>query len=218
MSFRRMILIVLMCGAPSLAFGESGLVIGDSLGVGVDWAAKLPSLAKNSVAIYSGAVLEQLRQAKQGDTVFMSLGTNDAVGGALDVKARVDAIVKTADSLGVKLVWMGPPCVLKPWEAYSKKLDEILKARLEGTSVVYVSMQDATFCDRSIHAAEGVHFTMAGYTRMWQKAATAVGFPQVVAAASAPAKAAAPTRARLKRKHRGKSVAKPAPTPEPAPN
>ena len=152
----------------------------------------------------------------------MSLGTNDAVGGALDVQKRVQAIVAMADQLGVKLVWMGPPCVLKPWESYSKKLDEILRAQLAGTSVVYVSMQDTTFCDPSVHAAEGVHFSMAGYTRMWQKAATAAGFPVVVASASSP-KAAAPgsrkTPAKKKRHHRRKHASsEPATAAPPAPN
>jgi hypothetical protein len=221
MPIRRLVVALLFVAAPSLAYAQEGRVIGDSLGVGVDWAAKLPSTAKNSVAIYSGAVLDQLRQAKRGETVFMSLGTNDAVGGALDVKARVQAIVAMADSLGVKLVWMGPPCVLKPWESYSKKLDEILQSELSGTSVLYVSMQDAGFCDPSIHAPEGVHFSMAGYTRMWQKAAKAAGFPIVVASASAP-KAAAPENRKWpvrKRKHRRRRpAAEPAASPAPAAN
>jgi len=221
MPIRRSVLALLLFAAPSLAFAQEGRVIGDSLGVGVDWAAKLPSTAKNSVAIYSGAILDQLREAKRGETVFMSLGTNDAVGGALDVKKRVEAIVAMADQVGVKLVWMGPPCVLKPWESYSKKLDEILQSELAGTSVLYVSMQDATFCDPSVHAAEGVHFSMAGYTRMWQKAAKAAGFPVVVASASAP-KTVAPDNRRTpvkKKKHRRKRVAKaPAPQAATAPN
>jgi hypothetical protein len=221
MSILRFILALLLFAAPSLAFAQEGRVIGDSLGVGVDWAAKLPSTAKNSVSIYSGAILEQLRQAKKGETVFMSLGTNDAVGGALDVKARVQAIVAMADQLGVKLVWMGPPCVLKPWETYSKKLDEILKSELGGTSVVYVSMQDATFCDPSVHAPEGVHFSMAGYTRMWQKAATAAGFPVVVASASEPKAAAIVSRktpAKKKHHRRKRAVTEPATAAPPAPN
>ena len=83
-------------------------------------------------------------------------------------------------------------------------------------------MQDATFCDPSVHAAEGVHFSMAGYTRMWQKAATAAGFPVVVASASEP-NVAAPggrtTPAKKKRHHRRKhTVAEPAPAAPPAPN
>ena len=139
----RLLVAIALALVPSLREAASGRVIGDSIGVGVSWAAKLPSTAKNSVAIYSGAIMEQLRQAKKGETVFLSLGTNDAVGGALDVKAKVAAIVAEADQLGVKLVWIGPPCVLKPWEQYSRKLDGILSRELAGTSATYVSMQDA---------------------------------------------------------------------------
>ena len=88
MPIRRLFLALLLFAAPSIAFAQEGRVIGDSLGVGVDWAAKLPSTAKNSVAIYSGAILEQLRQAHKGETVFMSLGTNDAVGGEKSNRRR----------------------------------------------------------------------------------------------------------------------------------
>ncbi len=59
-----------------------------------------------------------------------------------------------------------------------------MQAQLAGTSVTYVSLQDPEFCERSLHAGDGVHFTMAGYARMWQKAASAAGLPVVVAAAS----------------------------------
>ena len=213
MSLRRLFLALLLAAAPGLAHAEAGRVIGDSIGVGIDWAAKLPSTAKNSVAIYSGAILEQLKQAQRGETVFLSLGTNDAVGGALDVQAKVKAIVAMADEIGVKLVWMGPPCVLKPWETHAKHLDEILRQELAGTSVTYVSMQDQTFCDPGLHAAEGVHFTMAGYTRMWQKAAKAVDFPMEVAVASAPKSGAAEVRKpRIRKKHKRKVAAAPTAT------
>ena len=205
--FRKFLFALALIALPSLAQAETGRVIGDSLGVGVDWAAKLPSTAKNSVAIYSGAILEQLRQAQKGETVFLSLGTNDAIGNALDVRAHVDQIVAMADSLGVHLVWMGPPCVLKPWNAYSKKLDEILAAQLKGTSVNYVSMQGPEFCDPSVHAAEGVHFSMAGYTRMWQKARAAVDFPETVAGTSAAKTAAAENRKPRVHKRRHKKHA-----------
>jgi hypothetical protein len=189
---------------PAAAEAEAGRVIGDSIGVGVSWAAKtadVTSTAKNSVAIYSGQIMEQLRLAKKGETVFLSLGTNDAVGGALDVKAKVADIVAEADKLGVKLVWIGPPCVRKPWEQYSKKLDAILAAQLADTSATYVSTQDPEFCSEKLHAGEGVHFTMAGYTRMWQKAAAAAGFSTVVASAEpARAETSEPSR-RSKRPH-----------------
>ncbi len=186
MSIRTLCLGASLLFLSAAAHAEDGRVIGDSIGVGVSWAAKIPSTAKNSVAIYSGAIMEQLRQAQKGETVFMSLGTNDAVGGALDVKAKVAAILAEADQLGVKLVWIGPPCVLKPWEEYAKKLDGILAAQLSGTSATFVSMQGAEFCDAKVHAPEGVHFTMAGYTLMWQKAAAAAGFSTTAVASASP--------------------------------
>jgi hypothetical protein len=166
--------------ALSEARAETGRVIGDDFGVGLSWASQLPSTARHGVAIFSGAIMEQLRQARRGETVFLSLGTNDAVGAALDVHSKVAAILAAANAQGIKLVWMGPPCVLKPWEQYSNRLDRILKEQLAGTSATYVSLQEPKFCDRSVHTPEGVHFNMAGYMLMWRVAATAVDFPMVV--------------------------------------
>jgi hypothetical protein len=74
--------------------------------------------------------------------------------------------------------------VRKDWERYSKQLDGLLAAELADTSATYVSTQDDEFCSARLHAAEGVHFTMAGYTRMWQKAAAAVKFTATVAPAA----------------------------------
>jgi hypothetical protein len=209
MSIRNWLIFASLLALPAAAHAEDGRVIGDSIGVGVSWAAKIPSTAKLSVSIYSGAIMEQLSQAQKGETVFLSLGTNDAVGGALDVKAKVAAIVAEADKLGVKLVWIGPPCVLKPWEEYARKLDGILASELSGTSAVYVSTQTPEFCDAKLHAPEGVHFSMAGYTRMWQKAAAAAGFSTAVAS-TAPVHVAEASGPRLRKhkRHRHMSHAK----------
>jgi hypothetical protein len=212
MSIRTSLIALTFLLIPAIAHAESGRVIGDSIGVGVYWGAKgasnVVSTAKLSVSIYSGAIMEQLRQAKEGETVFLSLGTNDAVGGALDVKAKVAAILAEANKLGVKLVWIGPPCVLKPWEKYSKELDGILAAELEGKAK-YVSTQTEEFCSPNLHAGEGVHFTMAGYTRMWQKAAAAAGFSSAVAVASAePAQGGPGPSHKHAKRHKHKSHAK----------
>jgi hypothetical protein len=185
MNYRKFLVIGFLA-LSSVAARAGGEVIGDSLGVGVGWASKLPSRAKISVSIQSGAILEQLRQAHRGDTVFMSLGTNDAVGGALNVKSKVETIVKIADELGVKLVWIGPPCVKPSWDTQSQKLDEILREQLAGTSVTYVSMRSDGLCDRSVRAPDGVHFSMEGYGRMWRKAAEAAGFETAVAQVEEP--------------------------------
>ena len=209
----------LLAALPGTARAD-GAVIGDSLGVGVNFAARMHSLATNSVRIQGDQILAQIRQLKSGTTAFMSLGTNDAVGGAVDVKKAIDAIVATADAQGVKLVWIGPPCVIKPWNSYSRQIDGIVKARLQGTSAIFVSMQGADLCAATVHAKDGVHFTMAGYTSMWQKAAAAAGFASVTAVAS-DHKVAAKTGKKKKparhRKTRHHSPAPKAAAPPPVP-
>src|SRR5580704_17327840 len=176
------LVVAALVALPTAAMAQKAEIIGDSLGVGVSWAAKYPSLAKNSIAIHGPLILEQIRQLPRGTTAFLSLGTNDAVGGAVDIKKPVQDILAAVKAQDVKLVWLGPPCVFKPWDASSKKLDEILHDELAGTGVIYVSMRGPDICDRSLRGAEGVHFNMAGYTMMWQKAAAAAGFPVVTVA------------------------------------
>ena len=181
--------LLVAMSAPALAAGEDIRVIGDSIGEGVHLATNLPSPANRfNVAIYTDHIFDQIKAMPRGATVVMSLGTNDAVGGAgaMNVKARVDRIVEAAEAQGVKLIWLGPPCVRKDWQAYSKKLDELLAAQLASSKVMFVSLQDPAFCEAGIHAGDGVHFTMAGYRLMWQKAAEAAGLPVQLAAASAP--------------------------------
>jgi len=183
----------------------AGAVIGDSLGVGVSWASKLPSFAKNSIAIHGGQILEQIRQVPRGATAFMSLGTNDAVGGAVDVAKPVQDILAAAKAQDLRLVWIGPPCVYKPWDVSARKLDANLRAELAGTGVLYVGMRDADLCDdHSLRGAEGVHFNMAGYSLMWHKAAAAAGFPIVAAAADQTPPKAGAHAATARKKHRKK--------------
>ena len=74
------------------AEAESGLVVGDEFGSGVSWVAQIPSFSKCCIAIGTGAVLDQLRQAPRRSIVFMSLGTFDAASGAIDVHDRVAAM------------------------------------------------------------------------------------------------------------------------------
>jgi hypothetical protein len=224
MSFRNLAFgVAALVALPSAAMAEKAEIIGDSLGVGVSWAAKFPSLAKNSIAIHGGQILEQIRRLPRGTTAFMSLGTNDAVGGATDVKKPVQDILAATRAQDVRLVWLGPPCVFKPWDASASKLDGILRQELEGTGVTYVSMRGADICDRSLRGAEGVHFNMAGYTLMWQKAAVAAGFPVVTAVAKQVQpvirdnnKKKKPVRHRHRKKNASAPIA-PAPTPEAAP-
>jgi hypothetical protein len=222
MSIRRFaISVAIVVALPSAAMAEAAEIIGDSLGVGVSWAAKFPSLAKNSIAIHGSQILDQIHQLPHGTTAFLSLGTNDAVGGAIDVKKPVQDILAAAKAQDVKLVWLGPPCVFKPWDASAVKLDAILRQELEGTGVIYVSMRGPDICDRSLRGGEGVHFNMAGYTMMWQKAAAAAGFPVVTVAANQAQPVIKDGKKKSNKRRRSKkhppAPTAPAPAPEVAP-
>jgi hypothetical protein len=182
-------------GASAARAATNGIVIGDSLGVGVSMASGLTRLARNSVAIRGGAVVSQIQQAAPGSVVFMSLGTNDAVGRVDGLDGDIGRIV--AASRGVKLVWIGPPCVLKAWDSNAERLDGMLRARLSGTGVTYVSMRDPGLCAPGSRAKDGVHFTMAGYGMMWSKARMAAGFEggsRTMVASASPSRRAAKRR------------------------
>ena len=162
----------LMVLQPAIA---SIYVGGDSLGVGVGMASKAPSVAKESVRITSKLPVSQMSQVPKGSTLFLSLGTNDAVGGVLKVQKSVDAILSAAADRGIRVVWLGPPCVFKNWDDSAKALDGVLAGIMAQNGVTYVSMRDDALCVRSLRAGDGVHFTMRGYRMMWDRAIAASG-------------------------------------------
>jgi lysophospholipase L1-like esterase len=158
------------------ALGANEVVTGDSLGVGIAMASGFENRAANSISIRAGSAVEQLRKIRAGSTVFMSLGTNDAVGSIKGLEKGIDRIVETANASRLKLIWIGPPCVNKPWDKNAVELDGILRARLANSGVTYVSMRDPSLCTPSVRASDGVHFNMEGYRSMWSKAAAATGY------------------------------------------
>ena len=162
----------LMALQPALA---SIYVGGDSLGVGVGMASKAHSVAKESVRITSKLPINQIQSVPKGSTLFLSLGTNDAVGGVLKVQSSVSAILSAAADRGIRVVWLGPPCVFKNWDDSAKALDGVLAGILAQYGVTYVSMRDDALCVRSLRAGDGVHFTMRGYRMMWDRAIAASG-------------------------------------------
>ena len=158
------------------ALGANEVVTGDSLGVGIAMASGFENRAANSVTIRGNRAIDQLRSIRPGTTVFLSLGTNDAVGSVKGIEKSIDAVVNTANVSRLKLVWIGPPCVIKPWDKNAEELDGILRQRLAGTSVTYVSMRDPSLCAPSVRGKDGVHFNMEGYRSMWSRAAAASGY------------------------------------------
>ena len=176
MTLRNLLALLLLLVSPCAARAESDVwVLGDSIGEGVHLASGLPSQATHigNVAIYTPRILEQIDRVPRGASVFISLGTNDAVADQVDVKDRVEKIVSAAKAQGLNQVWIGPPCVVPRWETHAKEIDETLSSELGSLKIPYVSTQDADLCPPAIHAGDGVHFTMAGYSFIWHKAAAA---------------------------------------------
>ncbi len=151
-------------------------VLGDSLGLGISMVAHLKNLSKISVHIRGPKALDQIAQTPPGSTVFLVLGTNDANGSISRLDKSIDDIVQAAEKKNITLVWMGPPCVRKPWDTRARDLDGMLREKLASTSVRYVSMRDEEMCSGDFHERDGVHLKMRGYAHMWEKARTAAGF------------------------------------------
>lgn len=172
--------------APIPAHAANEIVAGDSLGVGIAMASGFENRAANSISIRAGSAVEQLRRIRPGSTVFMSLGTNDAVGSIKGLDKGIDLIVKTVESSRLKLIWIGPPCVNKSWDTRANELDGILRARLAGTGITYVSMRDPSLCAPSVRASDGVHFNMQGYRAMWSLVASNSGYQVAAVSPLAP--------------------------------
>ena len=151
----------------------SPAVIGDSLGVGVSMVSGVKGHAANGVSIRGPRVIEQIRKLAPGTVAYMSLGTNDAVGSVKGLEKSIDAVIAAAERGRVKLVWLGPPCVNKAWDKNARELDVMLRGRLTAAKVTYVSMRDSQLCSNELHARDGVHLTMKGYSYMWAKAQSA---------------------------------------------
>jgi hypothetical protein len=180
----------LMLASPATA-GLNAYVLGDSIGEGVAIASGLKGLARISVHIRGPKALAQIGQTPTGSTVFIVLGTNDAEGSIVNIGRSIDDIVKAGDRKQLSMIWIGPHCVRRPWDARARELDEFLRTRLADTSVKYVSMRDSRMCAGSFHEPDGVHLTMGGYRYMWEKARSNVGFPTADFASGSPPKAAA---------------------------
>jgi hypothetical protein len=196
------------------ASAPNAMVLGDSQGAGVQLASGLKGFAHNSVHIRGGKAIEQINNTPKGATAFLVLGSNDAEFDIKGLDKSIDDIVHAAEARSITLVWIGPPCVRKAWNARSRELDAMLAQRFAQGPVKYVSMWDDTICSFTFHEPDGVHLTMKGYEYIWKKASAVAGFtlasaesaPVEIAPAtvqaSAPAEKAVQKTAHIRKPHR----------------
>jgi len=157
------------------AHAATNVVIGDSLGEGFAEVSRLKSFAKISVHIRGAKALDQVRRAPEDSTAFVVLGTNDAEGSIANLDKSIDDILDLAAKKRMRLVWIGPPCVHRPWDTRARELDKMLAAKLPPRGVTYVPMRDASFCSGGMHEPDGVHLKTKGYVYMWDKARRIAG-------------------------------------------
>jgi len=156
--------------ALATAHATTNIVIGDSLGEGLAEVSHLTSFAHISVHIRGPKAVDQVRRAPDGATAFVVLGTNDAEGSITNLDKSIDDILNLAAKKRMKLVWIGPPCVHRPWDTRARELDKMLAAKLPPRGVTYVPMRDQAFCTGGLHEPDGVHLKTKGYAYMWDKA------------------------------------------------
>jgi hypothetical protein len=157
------------------ARATTDIVLGDSLGEGLAEVSHLKSFAHISVHIRGPKALDQVRRAPENSTAFVVLGTNDAEGSITKLDKSIDDILNLAAKKHMRLVWIGPPCVHRPWDNRARDLDKMLAAKLPPRGVTYVPMRDHAFCTGGMHEPDGVHLKSKGYAYMWDKARRVAG-------------------------------------------
>ena len=186
------------CALPPSAArtSASAYVLGDSIGEGVAIASGLNKLAHISVHIRGPKAIAQINETPIGAVAFIVLGTNDADGdGSIKTLDKsIDDVVRAGERRKLRMIWIGPPCVRRSFDTRSREVDRIIRDRLAGTSVQYVSMRDDRICSGNLHEPDGVHLTMKGYHYMWDKVSAAVSWPAMANANVARSTTDAPTR------------------------
>jgi hypothetical protein len=151
------------------ARADEGFLIGDSITAAMGEAIGLGGVAHHSVSLRRPTIAEHFARIPKGAVAIMSLGLNDA---AIPVKAmghHIERVIEGALATHERIVWVGPPCVLKSWDVRAKEMDDYLKARLAETPIQYVSLRDKQICQPELRTSDGEHFTQSGYRYVWQK-------------------------------------------------
>lgn len=134
------------------------LFLGDSHAAGLAQFGQGKNMGVNGAHI--PAILQQLQNAPQNSRVFMSAGTNDAVGNWNEqtIRQQVQQAAEIAKARGLNLTWAGPT------GPKGGTLDAILADATKQNGINYRSMQNQNFRMRDAY-----HPTIdqQGYGAMW---------------------------------------------------
>lgn len=156
-------LISLALIAPTFASDRPVWIIGDSIGVGLALASGHKSAAVVGTRFTdTKAMLKQIAKVPDGAYVVISLGTNDHA----DFLNNFNKVTKITQALRAKncsYVWVGPVYVEKG-KVSTYNVNIALKNVKGGA---YIGVYDYTKTLSKYRAKDGVHFTMAGYKKLW---------------------------------------------------
>jgi hypothetical protein len=157
---------------PSRARAAEAFVIGDSIAASLAQTIGLKFIAHHSVSLRRAApkrISPQFARVPKDAVVLMGLGLNDAAIPVKGLQADIEWVIDGAVKTGAKMIWFGPPCVLKRWDSIAKQMDDYLRQRLASTNIQYVSLRDPEICKPGMRTRDGEHFTTAGYRYVWEK-------------------------------------------------
>lgn len=144
---------------PNAQAQQPPIFLGDSHAPALAQFAKGKSLGVNGATIAQS--IQQLQNAPQGSTAFMSAGTNDAVGQFNEQKIReqVAMAAQIAKQRGINLTWSGPT------GPKGAALDAILADATKQNGINYRSMTGGNFAMQP----DGIHAQInpQGYGAMW---------------------------------------------------
>jgi hypothetical protein len=161
--------VLLAMGAFSLLRAAEGFFIGDSIAAATAQTIGMRGSAHHSVSLRRNAIAPQFQRIPKGAVALMTLGLNDAAIPVHAMRKDIEMVIEGALKTAERIVWIGPPCVLKSWDKRAKEMDDYLRERLETTTIQYVSLRDPQICKPGMRSGDGEHFTDAGYRYVWQK-------------------------------------------------
>jgi len=152
--------------------GQTIYTAGDSIGVGVGQANKIPSVAVGGWSFTDKRTINQLKNVPEGATVQLYAGTNDATNGRLDPKVyeqRMAELKQIAEERGLKVSIHGPhQSPGKQWSGNVDTVNQLLGDSARNSGFRYVDNSSVT-----ADAQDGIHMSKRSYQELYTR-----GMPQ----------------------------------------
>ena len=141
---------------------------GDSIGVGVGQANKIPSVAVGGWSFTDKRTIQQLMNVPEGSTVQLYAGTNDATNKRLDPKVyeqRMAELKQIAEERGLKVSIHGPhQSPNQSWSENVGPVNEMMANAARNNGIRYVDNSSVT-----ASARDNIHMSTGGYKELFTR-------------------------------------------------